>query len=267
MSGLLVGGVLVPVDGVKIVSPGEEPGCSLTSGKDCKPRTNRPQQLILHKTIADDPEKILAGAGPAGGAKKTADYWRSCDGKTNPYRNAGAHGVTGEDGVVWNLVDLIKVEVFHATVSNLISIGWETREVAGGGVYQASLDATVLTAIAICRAVGIQLQVPHSYNGHPLHRMLNGGHDVVGVLGHRDNTEERGEWDPGNILFGMLRAHGAEAFDFANGEDIATWKARQLSLNAKGHTLTIDGIPGPATTAALRAEGYIDGIWALGRAA
>lgn len=271
MPGLLIAGNQVLVDGVAVVNASDDPACSLTAGKDYRDRDSAPHMVILHKTIADDPERIIAGAGPAGGAAKTALYWRQSDGKphdgeTLPYRNAGAHLVTGEDGVVWCLADLVTADVFHATVSNLYSVGIETRELAGGGVYQASLDATVATTIALCRALGIQLQVPRGpYGGHPLRRMLDGGATMTGVFGHRDNTEDRGRWDPGDALFGMLRAHGAEAWDFDAGEDVAAWKARQLSLNASGHNLVVDGLPGPATAAALKAEGYADGIWALGR--
>ncbi len=265
--GLLIAGSVVNVPGTCVVAPHEQPWCYLTTGKDCRPRPGRVQQVILHKTIADDPEKILEGVGPAGGAEKTARYWQSCDGKVQPYKNSGAQLVTGDDGIVACLCDLALVEAFHATVSNALSIGIETREQHGGGVYQAALDATVATTITICRTLGIQLQVERGpYGGHPTPRMLDGGHDMVGVFGHRANTEDRGRWDPGDILFDMLRAHGAESFDFDGREDIATWKARQLALSAKGHNLAIDGIPGAATTAALKAEGYVDGLWALGRA-
>lgn len=63
----------------------------------------------------------------------------------------------------------------------------------------------------------------------------------------------------------MLRARGVEAFDFAQEEDIHVWQERQRELNKRGHDLVVDGIPGPKTTAALKAEGYRNGIWALGR--
>ncbi len=266
MSGFLINAQVVPVEGVDVVNVHDDPDCRLTLGKDYRARARAPHQIILHKTIADDPEKILPGAGPAGGAAKTAAYWRSSDGKTNPYRNAGAHLVTGDDGVVWCLADLATDEVFHATVSNAYSVGIETRELPGGGVYQAALDATVLVTLAACRALGVQLQIPRgAYSGHPLRRMLDGGTTMIGVFGHRSNTEARGRWDPGDILFGMLRAHGAEVYDFDAGDDIVAWKGRQLSLNEQGFNLVVDGIPGAATTAALKSQGYIDGIFALGR--
>jgi hypothetical protein len=254
--GLLIDGIVVPVPGVTVVGPG--PGLEL-GRDDCQPRGRRPQQVTLHKTIADDPEHVMAGAGPAGGAARTAAYWAQ-----DP-AHSGAHLVTGEDGVIGCLADLVRVEGYHATVSNAYAIGIETRERPGGGVYQASLDATVAAVLVICERLGIQLQVPRRYGGHPLKRMADGGSNLIGIFGHRDNTERRGQWDPGDILFDMLRMKGAESFDFDDDEDRRTWKARQVSLNAKGYRLAVDGVPGPATTRALAMEGYRSGIYALGK--
>lgn len=268
MPGLLVDGHAVDVEGVTIVSPGDDPNCILTQGKDWKPRTNRPHQIILHKTIADDPERVISGAGPAGGAEKTALFFLHSDGKVMTYRNAGAHIVIGEDGIAWNLADLVTAEVFHATVSNLYSIGIESREVVGGGVYQATLESMVAIVIAICRATGIQFQVPRlPYKGHPMRRMIGGGPDMIGVFGHRDNTEDRGRWDPGDVVFALLRQRGALPFDFDAGEDLVFWKGVQKDLAMRGlYHGPIDGIPGHGTTEGLRADGYRDGIYALGRA-
>jgi hypothetical protein len=84
---------------------------------------------------------------------------------------------------------------------------------------------------------------------------------MVGIFGHRDNTERRGRWDPGEVVFQMLAARGVEQFDFAAGEDLEVWAKRQRELG-----ITADGVPGPGTVAALKAAGYVDGIWALGEA-
>lgn len=258
MNGLLIGGIIVPVPGVNVIGPHDAAWAKLSPG-DCRPRTAWPHQWILHKTSADYPEVVLPGAGPTGGDEATAEYW------ANDPKHSGAHLVTGHDGRVACLADLASVEAYHATISNPYSVGHETKELADGRVYQAALDATIAVTLAGCEALGIQLQVPRSYSGHPLRRMLNGGKDCIGVFGHRDNTEDRGRWDPGDILFAMLRARGAEAWDFDAGEDIAAWKQRQAALNANGHGLVVDGVPGPATTKALRDEGYRGGVWALGK--
>lgn len=259
--GLLIAGLIVPVPDVTIIGPHDATWSHLSPG-DCRPRLETwVRQIILHKTLGDHPEVVIPGKGPPGRARWTAEYWQ------NDPKHSGAHGVSGEDGVFACLADLVRIEAYDATVSNPYSIGFETREQLGGRVFQASLDTTVAVTLATAEHVGIQLQVPKlKYKGQPLRRMLNGGRDCVGVFGHRDNTVQRGEWDPGNILFEMLIAKGAEAFDFDAGEDIAVWKGRQADLVRRGHQLVVDGIPGPATTNALKQEGYRGGIWALGRA-
>lgn len=258
---LLVDGQLVPVPGVTVIGPHDAEWARLDPGDFCW-RMARVQQVMLHKTIADDPEHVMPGKGPAGGAERDAEFWAK-----DP-AHSGAQIVSGHDGVVGCLCDVVKCEAYHATVSNPYSIGIETCELVGGGVYQAALDATVAVTLALVEHLGIQLQVPsRTYSGHPITRMNDGGRDMIGVFGHRDNTERRGRWDPGEILFQMLRARGAEAFDFDALEDLRVWKQRQVELVAKGHQLIVDGVPGPATTAALKAEGYRGGVFALGKAA
>lgn len=259
--GLLIAGLVVPVPGVTVIGPHDEAWSFLSPG-DCRPRLETwVRQIILHKTLADHPEFVIPGKGPPGRARWTAEYWQ------NDPKHSGAHGVSAEEGTFACLADLVRTEAYDATVSNPYSIGFETREQLGGGVYQAALDTTIAVTLTTIEHVGIQLQVPKlPYKGRPLRRMLNGGKDCVGVFGHRDNTDQRGHWDPGDWLFHALIARGAEAFDFDDGEDVAVWKGRQTDLVRRGHKLTVDGIPGPATTNALKLEGYRGGVWALGKA-
>jgi hypothetical protein len=99
-----------------------------------------------------------------------------------------------------------------------------------------------------------------SYTGHPIPRMTDGGPDMVGIFGHRDNTERRGKWDPGELVFQALAKAGVEQFDFAHGEDRDVWTKRQKKLG-----IAADGVPGPGTVVALKKAGYKDGIWALGK--
>jgi hypothetical protein len=261
MSGLLIHGASIDVDGVHIITSADAAWCRVPRSQ---PRpTSWVRQYILHKTIADDPEKVLPGTGPAGGDQQTIDGWKN--------GVDGAHLVTGYDGRTCCLADLGLTDIFHATASNAWSVGHEMKEQTGGGVFQATLDAAVKVCIASCRALGIQLQMPKlgSYTGHPIARMNDqgatpGGPDMIGIFGHRDNTERRGHWDPGDAIFKLLAAHGVEQFDFAAGEDRAVWMKRQRDLGVPANEA--DGIPGPATVAALKAAGYIDGIWALGQA-
>ena len=263
MSGLVVDDKIVSVDGVSIIGPHEEAWAYLSPG-DCTARDGWPFQWFLHKTIADDPERVQPGLGPsgdAGGARLTAEMWQQ-DGK-----HSGAHLITGYDGETACLADLVRIEAYHATISNRYSVGHETKEQPGGVVYQGQLYAAIAVCLAGCRALGIQYQAPRlPYLGKPLRRFADGGRDLIGIFGHRDNTSDRGRWDPGDTVFGLLAARGVMLWDFDAGEDLAFWKPVQSDLTARGlYAGPIDGIPGRGTTAALKADGYIDGILALGK--
>lgn len=255
--GLIIDGAIHLVPGVEILN-----GAHLSPG-DCQPRTNHPNLWVNHKTIADDPEHVIEGVGPPGGAMRTAEYWAG-----DP-RHSGAHGVTGHDGVAACLADLVRTTAYHAGNNgvNARSVGWETCELVGGGSYAAAFSATVEITLVGCRALGIQYQIPKlgSYNGHPLKRLeVGGGADLVGIIGHREVSEQRGKHDPGDLLFQMLAARGCEQFDFAAREDLDVWARRQEWLSMLGfYAGHHDGIPGPKTRAALKQAGFPDGIWRL----
>jgi hypothetical protein len=264
VSGLLIDGQLHAVPGVEVISPTEEAWAHLDSGDGCiRPAGYRPQHKTLHKTVADDPEKVLAGAGPRGAEERAAINW------ANDTRHSGVQLVTGHDGRTANLADLLRRAAWHNGnyYANLRSWGHEVCELYGGGVYQAALDAAVAVTLVDTRVLGVQWQCPRAYkNNTPLPRFANGGVDLVGVFGHRDVSDNRGRWDPGDIVFDMLEAAGFERFDFYAGEDLDVWKKRQEWLKTMGvYTGAIDGIAGAGTTKALRMLGYPDGIWALGK--
>ena len=122
------------------------------------------------------------------------------------------------------------------------------------------------------------------------------GRNLVGVYGHRNvwvwrshqdaagkhvRTVDskgrsfpdtvRGFGDPNDYLFDALHARGFETFEMGGvgaygaplavePEDVRAWKVRQQLLGFTGKDL--DGVPGPATRAALRRAGHPDGIYA-----
>lgn len=261
MSGLLINGQLVPVEGVRVLSPGEQPWLRL-SGEDYTTRLNKPQMAILHKTLADDPEHAVSGSPPsggAGGAQYTAEYWQE-----DPHQSA-AHLVTGHDGTTACLADLSKVCAWHGNEANLLSYGHELKELVGGGYYPAAMAAMVAVTLRATRALGIQWQCPKSYTG-PLTRFRNGGSNLVGIFGHCNVSANRTMWDPGLDVFHCLEMAHVEAFDFAAGQDLDVWAVRQRWLADRGFQIgAIDGIPGPKTTAALRTLGYPNGVFAAWR--
>lgn len=257
MSGILINGSSYPVDGVTIVNQRDAAWAHLDAG-DGMARSVHPQFQILHKTKADDPEKVVQGDSPKGRAERVADFWAS-----DP-QHSGAHVVVGADYTAC-LADLVTFMAYHARAANYLGIGIEHYEEAGGVVYEQTLRNGVAIEREICLRCGIQYQVPKLPYTRHLSRFANGGRDLVGLFGHRDVDDTRNRWDPGDTIFAMHIQAGAETFDFEAGEDLHTWKERQVWLVSRGHALVVDGIPGPHTTAALLAEGYRGGIWAFGK--
>lgn len=268
MSGLLIDGELVEVPGVRILSPLEEPWNKLVRGK---PRTWRPRFKILHKTLADDPERVLETPGPSarwGGAKDTIKWWQE---RKNDWGHAepvsGTQIVTGHDGSTCCTADLIRYVGWHAHEACDYSWGHEIKERTGGVVHRTALFAAVAVTLVDTSKIGVQWQCPRRYvNNKPLKRFANLGQDLVGVFGHRDVTRHRGYHDPGDVIFDMLETRGFERFDFAAGEDLEVWSRRQEWLRDLGlYTGPIDGIAASGTTTALKHLGYPDGIFARWR--
>lgn len=262
MSGLLINGRIVLVPGLTVIPPALAGGPSwakLDRG-DMTSRHAWVRQVIPHSVTGDWPQVVVPGAGPGGECQRYADIWA-----TDPAHSA-AHIVVDSAGTVACLADLALVTSYHAEGSNPWSVGIEMVVAKDGTVRQATIDATALLIEAICDAIGIPFQY-HSgaYHGDPLLRMevANGGHrrnlggpDCVGILGHRDNTSQRGRGDPGDAIYAALAARGAEGLDYAAEQDIDIGRRRQSALNAKGGRLQVDGLVGPSSLAEARRQGY-----------
>lgn len=268
---MMIDGRIVEVPGVRILPVGAEPWNVLARGQK---RSYKPSFKIIHKTIADDPEKILEGPAPAsadgwGGARDTLSYWqqhRDKQGKLQPL--SGTHLITGHDGSTLNPADLYRFIGWHAgsydADANPRSWGHEIKELFGGGVRRQALKACVEITFADTNALGVQQQIPKAYKKNtPNPRFRNGGRDIVGVHGHRDVTHDRGHHDPGDEIWRMLAVAGFEVFDFYAGEDLDVWAKRQAWLREEGHYHgAIDGIAGQMTTSACLVAGLPGGIWA-----
>lgn len=269
--GLLIGGRLVPVPGLVVIPPASHggPAWARLDRGDATSRHGWVRQLLLHSTGGVWPQPILAGAGPGGELERYADIWQS-----DPAHSA-AHLVVDSAGAVACLADLVEVTAYHAEASNPWSIGIEMVQGRGGELHQVQLDATARLVAAVCDAVGIPEQFPRGpYRGAPLRRMelvtaggapgrsQLGGPDVVGVLGHRDNTSARGRGDPGDAIWTALAGLGFGGLDYAAGEDLIVGRARQRWLNVessrRGETwspLVVDGLVGPKSLGRARQLG------------
>lgn len=260
MNALLAYGKHIPVPGLTIISPGQEPWAKLSPADYRLRNTSWVRQIIVHTTKGQWPQHVKPGAGPPGKNKIVADFWRG-----DPNHSA-AHLVVDLNGDVVCLGDLGRLCCYHATVSNDWSVGIEMYQLNDGGIHQATLDATVLLVEALCRIFGIQYQTHCGpYHNAPLPAMVYGGKDCVGVFGHRDNTNNRGAGDPGDIIFQMMSDRGCEQFDFLMRQDKTVWKDRQRGFNVNsGAMLNVDGVPGPGTVKAIKQyHNRPSGVWAL----
>lgn len=254
MSGVF-NGERFEVPGVPIISWLDDPRALKTAKTN--PRTQRISMIVSHVT-SGTPTVVTPGAGPA----STNPFYYSSDAALNTRTDNPSWDATiRRDGVVLWHNDPATAFTWHAMSVNPRSIGIEMETSADGKIYQIQIDHFVKLAQALTRMAGIQEQIPW-YNGAPdrrvIPRIAAGGQDVTGVVGHRNQTDQKS--DPGDPVFQALAAAGFEKFDLVAGTDKQTWAARQSAIG-----LTPDGIPGPATTARLRAEGYSDGIWVAGQ--
>ncbi len=280
--GLLIDGAIQPVLGLTVIPPAMAGGINYggpdwaTLGPEDyrqRPRTTV-QQLICHTTGGKWPQAILPGKGQAGHAKRIADMWRGADRGGGERVHSAAQLVIDDDGTVVCLGDLIRQMSYHAEGSNPYSVGIEACTMPDGSIYEAVLATYVRLVCALTWSgfpgsglLPIPAQVHVGpYRGDPLSRMeigtglqrhQLGGPDMVGVFGHRDNTSERGRGDPGDEIFQRLtRQSGFESLDYATGEDLTVGKKRQSILVARGESLVVDGVVGPATIAAMRRQGF-----------
>lgn len=257
--GLLVHGKVVPVPGLTVWNPLNAPAWCKLSPRDYRPRrTTWVRQVIVHTTKGMWPQAIKPGKGPVNREQSVAHYWQD-----DPTQSA-AQIVIGSDGEVACLADLALICAYHAEMSNDWSIGIEIYQEADGSIYQAALDAALKLIAFLCDLFEIFLQVPsRKYPGSPIARMdvhchSPGGPDMIGVFGHRDNTDNRGRGDPGDAVFFELREnHGADAWDYDRNEDKAKARHAQAFLNEHHNAgLSEDGVAGPKTYRAAKAAGY-----------
>ena len=268
-NGIILDGALVGVPGVVCRPPASHGGPSTNAldPGDYRPRTTWIRQIIVHTTKGIWPQPIRAGKGAGGEGARVADFWRG-----DPAHSAAAL-VVDTAGVVDCLCDLARIAPWHAETSSQWSVGIEMYQLASGAIYAAQIEATALLVDALAARLGIPQWYPRGpYRGAPLRRMevgtgaerrQSGGPDVLGCLGHRNNTERRGRGDPGDEIFRALAALGWRGVDYDGGEDLAigrVWQARLNALDARAgltwRPLVVDGVCGPASLAAMRRRGF-----------
>ena len=261
MPGIVIGGKAVEVPGVAVHNYLDDKTLALAEYDGRARQTGWVRNIVLHCTVGDA-QVVAPGVGPtAHWWARYPDIWgsdRKPDGSRNPH---GAHAVIDLDGVVGWYADALGECVWHCgQVNNEYSVGIELKQQPDGTIYQVQIDTAIKVVSTLCEGLGIQRQVHLPYHGRVAR--LSDGRNVVGIIGHRDCDANRGAGDPGNaVLTALVAKGGCERFDFAAEEDLRAWRGRQAALNAQGCSLTVDGVPGPATCAALKSKGYTAGLW------
>ncbi len=258
-TGFIIDGGREQIIGLDCTNWIDNPALRLRKGEDFRDRQreNWIRQLVLHTTKGipggsdQRPQDIRPGFGPAVNAGELCSRWWSKDPQP-----AGAHLVVDHDGRIYCCVDLHREAAQHASHANQTSIGIEMYQGRGAELYEGQLGVTVKLCDFLTRRFGIQRQVPHRYLG-PVRRLLEDVKDVVGILGHRELSRQRGRGDPGSAIIDRLGLAGYEPLDFELSQDRDVWRRRQREKAIE----PADGIPGPATVARLRAKGYRHGLW------
>lgn len=274
--GLLIGNKLVDVPGLNIIPPASHggPPWALLGPDDHRMRpTQWVRQIMLHSTTGNWPQPVKPGAGKPGHAQQVAEMWSGQDRDGGEKVHSGAHIIVDYDGSIACLCDLQYHMAYHAEASNPWSIGIEMSTYADGSIQDATLSSTARLVAALtwsgqpeCGLFSIPFQGPRGpYRNRPLRSMETGtganrhqvgGPLIVGVVGHRDNTSNRGYGDPGNEIWTRLLALGMEGVDYDGNEDAVLAARRQKTLNDKyGAGVAVDGVCGPASLAAMRKAG------------
>jgi hypothetical protein len=260
MPGLIIAGWPHAVGGLVILNRNDYDWCRLHPDDYTMRRTTWVRAIVLHTTGGNWPQVVRPGAGVRGHAQQIAKMWSGADRGGGERVHSGAHIVVDFDGTIACLADLQIHAAYHATSVNDHTIGIEMCTMPDGSIQQATLDATVHLVVGeggLCELFGIPPQVHIApYRNAAIPRLAAGGRDAVGIYGHRDQSDQRGRGDPGDRIYELIVEAGAEALDYAAGEDLAKGRARQQALNASGGQLVVDGLVGPASLAEAKRQGF-----------
>ena len=276
--GLLLDGKIAYVPGVTVIPPASHGGPEWNElhPDDFCPRQHAPSIVCIHSTGGLWPQRVLEVACKGGHAREVLEMWSGQDRRGGEREHSGASLVVDFDGVVYCAGDIVRDAAYHARAINQGAVGIEMCTYPDGSITRATLHATALLVSALTWSgtgtglLAIPAQMPRGpYKNAPLRRLEapNGvetdGAGLVGVIGHRDQTAQRGFGDPGGAIWVELFDLGFEMVDYDGYEDHKLGEFRQAALNAidakAGNTnrpLVVDGIVGPASLATAGRLGF-----------
>jgi len=271
-AGLLIAGELVATPGVTVIPPASHggPAWNALEPGDYMPRTAPISLVVIHSTGGNWPQSIQPGVGEPGHARQILEMWSGRDHGGGELVHSAAPLIVDYDGTVYCAADIARTAAYHAQAVNARAVGIEMCTYPDGSICQATIDATAqLVALLTWSGLPgsgllpIPAQMPRGpYRGMPLRRLelagkQSDGRDVVGVIGHRDQTAQRGRGDPGDAIWTALAALGFEGLDYHGGEDLELVRQRQSALAARGEQLEVDGLVGPVSLSAARRQGFV----------
>lgn len=278
ISGLLLDGKLVDVPGVTVIPPATHggPAWNRLDPGDYMARQHTPSIVCLHSTGGNWPQDVIEDARPGGHAREVLEMWSGADHRGGEREHSAASLVVDFDGVVYSASDIVRTAAYHARAINGRAAGIEMCTFHDGSITRATLHATALITAALTYSgmpgsglLAIPAQMPRGpYGNAPLRRLEvagvgTDGAGLPGVIGHRDQTENRGYGDPGEKIWRELSDLGFEPVSYDDLEDLILGKQRQAALNALdarlGNTtrpLVVDGVCGPASLTAMYRLGF-----------
>jgi hypothetical protein len=257
----------IVLNGEKVATPGLETVSWLDDPKvpkttDVNPRTQWLRAIVMH-TVHGKTGKLLPGLSkPSTRAESYAKYQASTS------RDVSWDYTIDTDGTIVASNDPVKFYTWQATSVNPFTLGIELVQEDNGDLYEGQIAVAVqfldvLTRELADRGHPIQRQVPMTADGKPVKGIVKRIEDssqaknFSGVVGHRNQTTNRGPGDPGDHIFNALQKAGYKGFNLDTNDDVVFWKDIQTRLGVT----PADGIPGRATQAALLKAGYKHGLW------
>jgi hypothetical protein len=256
----------IVLNGEKIATPGLETFSWLDDHNvpkttDVNPRTQWLRAIVMH-TVSGKVGGLKPGlSAPSSRAESYAKY------QANTSRDVSWDYTIDTDGTIIASNDPLKFYTWQATSVNPFTLGIELVQEDNGDLYEGQMDVAVrfldlLTRELADRGHPIQRQVPMTMDGKPVKGIVKRIEDssqaknFSGVVGHRNQTTNRGPGDPGDHIFNALLKAGYKGFNLDANDDVRFWKDIQTRLNLS----PADGIPGRGTQQALIAAGYKHGL-------